>query len=76
MNADGSNERRIAALPTITAAQQLAGLAWSPTGTAVLVSSGGSFRQEVYDLKSARPATTAIAYGAWPSWIAAEITGP
>ncbi len=73
MNADGANERRVATLPTITAAQQLGGLAWSPTGAAILVSSGGSFRQEVYDLKSARPSTTAVAYGAWPSWIAAEI---
>lgn len=72
MNADGTNERRIATLPTITAAQQLGGIAWSPTGAAVLVSSGGSFRQEVYDLKTARP-TTAVAYGAWPSWVAAEI---
>jgi hypothetical protein len=63
-------------LPTITAAEQLGGLAWSPTGTAVLVSSGGSFREEVYDLKSARPSTTAVAYGAWPSWVAAEINGP
>jgi dipeptidyl aminopeptidase/acylaminoacyl peptidase len=76
MNADGSNERRVATLPTITAAEQLGGLAWSPTGTAVLVSSGGSFREEVYDLKSARPSTTAVAYGAWPSWVAAEINGP
>jgi len=75
MNADGSNERRIATLPTITAAQQLGGLAWSPTGAAILVASGGSFRQEVYDLKTART-TTAVAYGAWPSWIAAEITAP
>lgn len=74
MDADGSNERRVAALPTITAAQQLGGLAWSPTGASVLVASGGSFRQEVYDLKTAR-VTTAVAYGAWPSWIAAEIAG-
>ena len=42
----------------------------------ILVSSGGSFREEVYDLKGALPTTTAVAYGAWPSWIAAEITGP
>jgi len=75
MDADGANERRVATLPTITAAQQLGGLAWSPTGGAVLISSGGSFRQEVYDLKTTR-STTAIAYGAWPSWIAAEITAP
>jgi dipeptidyl aminopeptidase/acylaminoacyl peptidase len=75
MNADGSNERRVATLPTITAPEQLGGLAWSPTGNAILVSSGGSFREEVYDLKTARP-TTAVAYGAWPSWIAAEINPP
>ncbi len=75
MNADGTNERRVAMLPTITAAEQLGGLAWSPTGNAILVSSGGSFREEVYDLKTARP-TTAVAYGAWPSWIAAEINAP
>jgi hypothetical protein len=74
MNADGSNARRVATLPMITAPEQLGGLAWSPTGTAVLVSSGGSFREEVYDLKGALPTTTAVAYGAWPSWIAAEIT--
>ncbi len=76
MNADGTNERRIATLLTITAAQQLGGLAWSPDGTAVLVSSGGAFRQEIYDVTRNRPTTTAIAYGAWPSWIAAEITAP
>jgi TolB protein len=75
MNADGTNERRVATLPTITAPEQLGGLAWSPTGSAILVSSGGSFREEVYDLKTARP-TTAVAYGAWPSWIAAEINAP
>lgn len=75
MNADGTNERRVAALPTITAPEQLGGLAWSPMGNAILVSSGGSFREEVYDLKTARP-TTAVAYGAWPSWIAAEINAP
>lgn len=75
MRADGTGERRVATLPAITAAQQLGGLAWAPTGAAVLVASGGSFRQEVYDLKTAR-ATTAVAYGAWPSWVAAEITVP
>ena len=75
MNADGSNERHVAVLPTITAAQQLGGVAWSPQGTAILVASGGSFRQEVWDLKSGKP-TTAIAYGAWPSWIAAEVAAP
>lgn len=75
MNADGTSERRIATLPTITAPEQLGGLAWSPTGNAILVSSGGSFREEVYDLKTARP-TTAVAYGTWPSWIAAEINAP
>jgi len=75
MNADGTNERRIATLPTITAPEQLGGLAWSPLGNAILVASGGSFREEVYDLKTARP-TTAGAYGAWPSWVAAEITTP
>lgn len=75
MNADGTNERRVATLAAITAAQQLGGLAWSPTSAAILVSSGGSFRQEVYDLKTARP-TTAVAYGAWPSWVAAEIAAP
>lgn len=75
MKPDGSNERRVAMLPTITAAQQLGGLAWSPNGTAILVSSGSSFRQEVYDLKTGRP-TTAVAYGAWPSWIATEISVP
>ncbi len=74
VNPDGSNERRIATLPTITAAEQLGGLAWSPEGAAILVSSGGSFRQEVYDLKMTRPTSSAIAYGAWPSWIAAEVT--
>lgn len=75
MNVDGSNERRVATLPTITAAQQLGGLAWSPTGMAILVASGGSFREEIYDLKTAR-ATAAVAYGAWPSWVAAEIAAP
>ncbi|MCA1725325.1 MAG: hypothetical protein LC748_13960, partial [Thermomicrobia bacterium] len=75
MNADGTNERRIATLPTITAPEQLGGLAWSPLGNAILVASGGAFREEVYDLKTARP-TTAVAYGAWPSWIAAEINAP
>ncbi|MEO8715282.1 MAG: hypothetical protein ABI369_09740, partial [Acetobacteraceae bacterium] len=72
MNVDGTNERRVATLPTITAPEQLGGLAWSPFDNAILVASGGSFREEVYDLKTARP-TTAVAYGAWPSWIAAEI---
>lgn len=75
MNTDGTNERRVAILPTITAPEQLGGLAWSPTGDAILVASGGSFREEVYDLKIAHP-TTAVAYGAWPSWVAAEITAP
>ncbi len=75
MSADGTNERRVATLPTITAPEQLGGLAWSPLSNAILVSSGGSFREEVYDLKTARP-TTAVAYGAWPSWIAAEINAP
>lgn len=75
MNADGTNEHRVTTLPTITAPEQLGGLAWSPTGSAILVASGGSFREEVYDLKTARP-TTAVAYGAWPSWIAAEINAP
>jgi len=75
MNADGTNARRVATLPTITAAEQLGGIAWSPLGNAILVASGGSFREEVYDLKTARP-TTAVAYGAWPSWVAAEIVVP
>jgi dipeptidyl aminopeptidase/acylaminoacyl peptidase len=75
MNADGTNERRVATLPTITAPEQLGGLAWSPLGNAILVASGGSFREEVYDLKTARP-TAAVAYGAWPSWIAPEINAP
>ena len=75
MNADGTNARRVATLPTITAAEQLGGIAWSPLGNAILVASGGSFREEVYDLKTARP-TTAVAYGAWPSWVAAEIIAP
>ncbi len=75
MNADGTNERRVATLPTITAPEQLGGIAWSPLGNAILVASGGSFREEVYDLKTARP-TTAVAYGAWPSWVAAEIIAP
>ncbi|GEM_PF-5472352 len=75
INADGTNERRVATLPTITAPEQLGGLAWSPLGNAILVASGGSFREEVYDLATARP-TTAVAYGAWPSWIAAEIIAP
>lgn len=75
MNADGTNARRVATLPTITAAEQLGGIAWSPLGNAILVASGGSFRAEVYDLKTARP-TTAVAYGAWPSWVAAEINAP
>ncbi|MHB8647254.1 MAG: TolB family protein [Thermomicrobiales bacterium] len=75
MNPDGTNARRVAPLPTITAPEQLGGLAWSPLGNAILVASGGAFREEVYDLRTARP-TTAVAYGAWPSWIAAEITAP
>jgi len=74
-NTDGTNARRVATLPTITAPEQLGGLAWSPLGDAILVASGGSFREEVYDLKTARP-TTAVAYGAWPSWIASEILPP
>jgi dipeptidyl aminopeptidase/acylaminoacyl peptidase len=74
MNPDGSNERLIAVLPTITAAQQLGGLAWAPNSAAVLTATGGSFRQEVFDLKTGR-ATSAVAYGVWPSWTAAEIPG-
>lgn len=74
MNPDGSNERLIAVLPDITAAEQLAGLAWAPNSSAVLTASGGAFRQEVYDLKTGR-ATAAVAYGAWPSWVSAEIAG-
>lgn len=75
MKADGTNERRVATLPTITAPEQLGGLAWSPLGNAILVASGGSFREEVYDLKTAHPSAT-VAYGAWPSWVAVEITAP
>ncbi len=75
MNVDGTNARRVATLPTITAPEQLGGIAWSPLGNAILVASGGSFREEVYDLKTARP-TTAVAYGVWPSWVAAEIVTP
>jgi len=75
-NEGGRHERAsVATLPTITAPEQLGGLAWSPLGNAILVASGGSFREEVYDLKTAHPSAT-VAYGAWPSWVAVEITAP
>jgi Tol biopolymer transport system component len=74
MNPDGSNERLIAVLPAVTAAEQLGGLAWAPSSAAVLTSSGSAFRDEIYDLRTGLP-TNAVAYGAWPSWIAAEVTG-
>jgi hypothetical protein len=72
MNPDGSNERLIAILPEVTAAQQLGGLAWAPNSGAVLTATGGAFRQEVYDIKTGA-STTAVAYGVWPSWAATEI---
>lgn len=68
----GGNERLITALPSISAAEQLGGIAWSPDSRSVLVASGGSFRLEAYDVRTGRPSAV-IAYGVWPSWVAAEI---
>lgn len=75
MDASGANERKIAPLPSVTAPQQLGALAWAPNGASVLVASGGAFQQEVFDLKTGK-ASAPVAYGAWPSWIAAEIAAP
>ncbi len=72
MDPSGANERLVAVLPSISAAEQLGGIAWAPDSRSVLVANGGSFREEVYDLRTGR-ATAAVAYGVWPSWIAAEI---
>lgn len=73
MDASGRNERKVANLLAVTASEQLGSLAWSPDGRAILVASGGSFAQEIYDLRTGKPTAT-VAYGAWPSWVAAEIT--
>ena len=72
-DANGRNERKVATLATVTAPEQLGALAWSPDSRAVLVASGGAFGQEVYDLRTGR-STAVLTYGAWPSWVAAEIT--
>jgi len=72
-DAGGRNERKVATLPAVTASEQLGALAWSPDSRTVLVASGGSFGQEVYDLRTGRSAAV-LTYGAWPSWVAAEIT--
>lgn len=72
-DANGRNERKVATLPAVTAPEQLGALAWSPDSRAVLVASGGAFGQEVYNLRTGR-STAVLTYGAWPSWVNAEIT--
>ncbi len=72
-DANGGNARKIAPLVAVTAAQQLGGIAWSPDTVSILVASGGAFQLEAFLLKTGRPTAT-LAYGAWPSWVAAEVT--
>lgn len=72
MDAAGHNERKVMSLDA-TAPQQLGSLAWSPNGGAILVASGGAFEQEIISLKDGR-ATAVVAVGAYPSWIATEVT--
>ena len=75
MDATGRNERKIAPLPSAMAAQQLGSLVWAPDGQAILIASGGAFEQNIVSLRDGH-ATASVAYGAYPSWIAAEVRIP